>query len=373
MIVQLCDKQDMVFEMSELDTLLTRFNLSKDNLKKPCCDNLFMALMTEIPSFEDAAPHFGFKQPEIVELRTDGNEERERRLKMLWKWKEKNGSDATYLAIVNIFIEMKNKQLAEVVLTFICEKKIPLIIESHVNPLKVRKYASWNSMSKSEKEKITNTLPVENQKIRNKYSLLVDGILASFEKRKIEVNRLKLSIITSLGVIADVLKYKYEKASTLAGVLLILHDSGTSWFNIELLKSIVEKLGSDEDKTNITSYEQKDLVPYLQRSIFEIPSNSFGPGSGTADQISLGLRLPNEVIPTGNHVAVICHNLSQLLGIPDGILVFIRYDEGSTILIFGVPEALMHTALLQSTMEEYCTPDISKRNYAFRGDLTEVL
>ena len=373
MIVQLCDKHDMVFEMSELDTLLTRFNLSKDNLKKPCCDNLFMALKTEIPSFDDAAPHFGFKLPEIVELRTDGSQERERRLKMLWKWKEKNGSDATYLAIVNIFIEMKNKQLAEGVLTFFCEKKIPLIIESHVNPLKARKYASWNSMSKSEKEKITNTLLVENQIIRNKYSLLVDGILASFEKRKIEVDRLKLSIITSLGVIADVLKYKYEKASTLAGVLLILHDSGTSWFNIELLKSIVEKLGSDEDKTNITSYEQKDLVPYLQRSIFEIPSNSFGPGSGTADQISLGLRLPNEVIPTGNHVAVICHNLSQLLGIPDGILVFIRYDEGSTILIFGVPEALMHTALLQSTMEEYCTPDISKRNYAFRGDLTEVL
>ena len=363
----------MVLEMCELDILLTRFNLSKHNLEKPCCDNLFMALKTEIPSFEDAAPHFGFKPPEIVELRTDGSQERERRLKMLWKWKEKNGSDATYLAIVKIFLEMKNKQLAEVVLTFICEKKIPLIIDSHVNPLKVKKYASWNSMSKSEKEKVTNTLLVENQIIRNKYSLLVDGILASFEKRKIEVDRLKLIIITSLGEIADALQYKYENASTLARVLLILHMSHGSWFNIQLFKSIVQKLGSDDDKRNMKAYEQNDLVPYLQRSIFEIPSNSFGPDSGTADHISLGLRLPNDVIPTGNHVAVISHNLSQLLGIPDGILVFIRYDEGSTILIFAVPEALLHVALLQSVIGEYFTPDISKGTYNFRGDLTEIL
>ena len=333
-----------------------------------------MALMTEIPSFEDAAPHFGFKQPEIAELRTDGNEERERRLKMLWKWKEKNGSDATYLAIVKIFLEMKNKQLAEVVLTVICEKKIPLIIHSHVNPMKVKKYASWNSMSKSEKEKITGTLFVENQIIRNKYCSLVHGILQSFEKRKIGVDQLKLIIITSLGEIADALKYKYENASTHAGLFFILHiSSHGSWFNNELLKIIVEKLGSDDDKKTMKIYVQNDLVPYLQRSIFEIPSNSFSPCSLTEHQISLGLRVPNDVIPTGNHVAVIRHNLSQLLGISDGIVVFIRYDEGSTILIFGVPEALLHVALLQSIIGEYFTHDISKGTYIFRGDLTEVL
>ena len=359
--------------MCELDILLTRFNLSKHNLEKPCCDNLFMALKTEIPSFEYAAPHFGFKPPEIVQLRSDGSQERERRLKMLWKWKEKNGSDATYLAIVKIFLKMKSKQLAEVVLTFICEKKIPLIIDSHVNPLKVKKYASWNSMSKSEKEKVTSTLLVENQIIHNKYSLLVDGILASFKKRKIEVDHLKLIIITSLGEIADALQYKYENASSLAGVLLILHMTHGSWFNIQLLKSIVQKLGSDDDKRNLKAYEENDLVPYLERSIFEIPSNAFGPCSRTADQISLGLHLPNDVIPTGNHVAVIRHNLSQLLGIPDGILVFIRYDEGSTILIFGVPEALLHVAWLQNIIGKYFTPDISKRTYNFRGDLTEIL
>ena len=228
-------------------------------------------------------------------------------------------------------------------------------------------------MSKSEKEKVTNTLLVENQTIRNNYSLLVDGILDSFEKRKIEVDRLKLIIITSLGEIADTLKYKYENASTLAGVMLLLHESGTSWFNIELFKIIVEKRGSDDDKRNMKAYEQHDLVPYLQRSIFEIPSNSFGPGRGTADQICLGLRLPNDVILTGNDVAVIRHNLSQLLGIPDGILVFIRYDEGSIILIFGVPEVLLHVAWLQRIIGEYFTSDISKRTYNFRGDLTEIL
>ena len=43
------------------------------------------------------------------------------------------------------------------------------------------------------------------------------------------------------------MKYKYQNASSLADVLLILHESGTSWFNIELFKSIGEKIGSDDE------------------------------------------------------------------------------------------------------------------------------
>ena len=349
--------------LCELDSLLTRFKQSKENLDKPCCDNLFETLKTKIPSFEDAAPHFGFKEPEIVELRTDCCSERQRRLQMLWKWMTKNGSDATYLAIVKVFLKMQNKQLAETVLEFCCEKELPSI-DSHVNPSKVKKYRNWESMSKFEREKITNNLHVENRKIRMKYSYLVDNFLISLEKRNVQVSRLKL-FLASYGVPRATLL----NASTLADVLLIIQMSYSSWFNIQLFERIVEKFGSDDDKGNMRVYQESHLVPYLQRSIFEMPSKSFGAGNEAADCIALGLRLPDDFIPTGEDVAIIKHNLSQLLGIANEILLFIRYDEGSTILVFG----LLDIAVSQRVIEKYFTPGITKRIYTFSGDLAQVL
>ena len=353
--------------LCELDNLLTTFKQSKENLDKPCCDNLFATLKTKIPSFEDAAPHFGFKIPEIVELRNDYQFERQRRLEMLWKWKTTIGSEATYLAIVKIFLEMGNKELAECVLRFFRDKEVPST-DSHVNPSKVKKYQNWENMSSFEREKITNDLHVENQKIRLKYSFLVDNFLISLEKRNIQLSRLKL-FLASYGVPQATLL----NATTLADVLLIIQTSYSSWFNIELFERIVEKFGSDDDKGNMRVYEESYLVPYLERSIFEMPSKSFSAGNETADCIPLGLRLPDEVIPTGKDVAIIKHNLSQLLGITSEILQFIGYDEGSTILIFGAPESLLHTAVFQRIIEEYFTPDITKRIYTFSGDMAQVL
>ena len=351
--------------LCELDSLLTRFKQSKENLDKPCCDNLFETLKTEIPSFEDAAPHFGFKEPEIVELRSDCSYERQRRLQMLWKWKAKNGSDATYLAIVKVFLKMGNKQLAECVLGFCCREKEVPSIDSHVNPSKVKKYQNWENMSNFEREKITNKLHVENDKIRIKYSFLVDNFLTSLQKRKIEVNRLKL-FLASYGVPQAILL----NATTITEVLLIIQTSYSSWFNIQLFEHIVEQFGSDDDKENMRAYEESHLVPYLQRSIFEMPSKSFGAGNETTDRISLGLRLPDDVIPTGKDVAIIKHKLSQHLGITNEILLFVRYDEGSIILIFEAPEALCHIAVLRNTIEK---TDTTKRIYTITGDLAHVL
>ena len=104
--------------MSELDLphLLSQFNLSQESLEKQCCDDLFLTLSQKIVSFDDAAPHFGFTQAEIKELRHDYSGERSRKMNMLWDWKRRKGSGATNLAIVKIFLHMKDKSLAELVL-----------------------------------------------------------------------------------------------------------------------------------------------------------------------------------------------------------------------------------------------------------------
>ena len=128
--------------MSELQSLLTRYKLCEPSLDVQCMDYLFLSLGKEIPSFEVAAPYFGFTPPEIEELRCDYDKERSRKLHMLWSWKRKNGSSATYLAIVKIFLQMEDKQLAEHVLRRFSEEQVISSSDCHPNPARVVKHES---------------------------------------------------------------------------------------------------------------------------------------------------------------------------------------------------------------------------------------
>ena len=350
-------------EQAELHGLLTRFKLSPARLEKQCSDNLFLILKKKIPSFEDAAPHFDFTQPEIAELRGDFDTERRRKLEMLWSWRRRKGSDATYLAIVRIFLRMNDKQLAEVVLGFE-DLKVPSI-DSRLNPATVTKYPNWDS-----------ELEQENQKIRKKYCSLTDDFLNSLEKRNVEVGNLKLFCKIIYRVSQDKstpsLPSKFESADTLDDVLITMHVFGSSsWFNIQVFKDIVEQFGSDDDKKKMKAYEENELAPYLERSIFEIPSKSFGSYDATTGLLSLGL--PDAVIPTGQDVVAIRHNLSQLSGISNGTLQFIGYENGSTILIFGIPEAVLHIPQVQSIIEKYFTLNNVNNIFNFNGDLAQIL
>lgn len=104
---------------AELTSLLKRYNISQSDLEIQCEDELFLTLMSKIPSFEGAVPYFGFTPPEIDELLMDNQKVNSRKISMLWKWRSRNGSCATYLAIVKIFLKMGSQELAEVVLKHI--------------------------------------------------------------------------------------------------------------------------------------------------------------------------------------------------------------------------------------------------------------
>ena len=104
--------------MSELNDLIGQHQLSLTHLQTKCDDELFLNLSEQISSFEDTAPYFELTQPETDEIIVDCRTERSRTLRMLWNWKTKNGSKATYLAIVNIFLQIKDRYLAEFVLRY---------------------------------------------------------------------------------------------------------------------------------------------------------------------------------------------------------------------------------------------------------------
>jgi len=87
--------------------------------QKQCWKNpltCFLNLGENVRSFDDAAPYFDLTEAETEEVHRDCHGERSRKMKMLWNWRRKKGSDATNLAIVRIFLHMKDRSLAELVL-----------------------------------------------------------------------------------------------------------------------------------------------------------------------------------------------------------------------------------------------------------------
>ena len=106
-----------------MQSLVANYKLSQTDLEKQCDDDLLLTLMKKIESFSDTAPYFKLKSPEINEIQLDKNTERTRKLGMLMKWRDKNGSDATYLSIVSIFLYMENRRLAEIVLQHVKDLK----------------------------------------------------------------------------------------------------------------------------------------------------------------------------------------------------------------------------------------------------------
>ena len=109
--------------MSDIQGLDTKYNLSQAELKKQCDDDLFLTLMQQIPNFDNAAPFFHLTVAEIDEIQNDQGKTQSKKRGMLEKWRNKNGSDATYLSIVHIFLRMNNRQLAEIVMQHVKELK----------------------------------------------------------------------------------------------------------------------------------------------------------------------------------------------------------------------------------------------------------
>lgn len=62
-------------------------------------------------------------------------------------------------------------------------------------------------------------------------------------------------------------------AASVCEIFLILSNH-LSFFNYQILEAIVEDLGNEDEQTLWSEYKNNILKPYLQRSIFEVPSDS---------------------------------------------------------------------------------------------------
>ena len=102
-----------------MEKLLRTKSLTEERLSLACDEKLFLELSSQIPRCDlTLALSLGLTPADGQQIKCNNDNEKDRIIATLLKWKEKNGSDATYLALVKIFIQHENRELAEFILDY---------------------------------------------------------------------------------------------------------------------------------------------------------------------------------------------------------------------------------------------------------------
>ena len=92
-------------------TILEEFSLTERELNKATDDVVFLNLGLNFDYF--LGIHLGLSKSDIKAIENDHNSDQNRVVALFWKWRERKGSDATYLSLMKVLIEYKNQEAAE--------------------------------------------------------------------------------------------------------------------------------------------------------------------------------------------------------------------------------------------------------------------
>ena len=230
-------------------------------------------------------------------------------------------------------------------------------------------------MSREKQNILHQKLYVESVEMMEKFQNLFSDVTKSLKERAIS----KDSIILHLKLLGSI-KPVYEdpplpvlrrqlhdlkKTKDTDEVMLGIEDY-CSFFNFQLVEQIVDKLGTDIDKLNLSKYKD-DFNRYALRKVFECPSEV---GSTNEEgMIKLYVMLDETYDNcTVSHLQLFIGKLQKILNIPS-VLILHRIESGSiklTFLLFydqyiqlsfplseEVIKVLLHEGVVHFLIEDY--------------------
>ena len=347
--------------------------LEASRLNDACDDDLFLVVIDEMKVYEELAPCLGITEAEICEIQNDyrGNYKLAKQ-NFLQLWRKKNGTSATIYALIIAFLKIGDREVAETIVGYI--KQIFLSCQQsnldNVHPEKVahdQRYRNWEDMSKEERKATKEKLVVENCQVRRKFATCFRRISRSFERRKASVNDLKMTLNLAF-------KKKLPELVSAANVgeIFVILSEHLSFFNYQLLDTIVDDLGNEEEREILSEYKNDILKPYLQRSIFEVPLDSVATSAhkkSSQTRYYLCLKLVENIDLSGDEIIVIKHNLAKLLQLPS--LELAQFDDGSIHLIFSISKEVYDYIPVASPLHKFIVQD--KSSYISTADIVLIL
>ena len=268
-------------------------------------------------------------------------------VEMLFKWRKRKGSGATYQALLEIFQQVNDEKMIDLVRKYAENAHSTQTFESE--KLKFPKVNNRDDIPELEKK---------YTEITENFAFISEQIIQSLEKTKQPRH--------VAYYLSNACRFQFESTDDITSMI----DKTSSWFNIKVLKTLVNRYGTDKDKESLLRYEQ-DLLTYLQQSLFCIPANSFQSSNDTSDVTICYLKIPDEVVElldlSGEDVLQIEGNLADYLGIPHELFNLCEYRLGCIELVFSIP-----TTLYESLKKKLIL-DRSKNEFRLTVDLEDIL
>ena len=98
-------------------------NIDPVKLDQPCRKNHLNKISESISRWEELAPYLDLNEVEIEDIKEEHSSPKRRRQVMLGKWKEKNGTKATYRKLAKIFASQGRRNLAETLCDFLANQE----------------------------------------------------------------------------------------------------------------------------------------------------------------------------------------------------------------------------------------------------------
>ena len=364
---------NVILLITDLLNLLTPYGLHYEEMDKECDDSLLIQVSQHLQLIDyiEVGHCLNLSSKTLESIIQHKEDDIERKVAMLWEWKAKNGSAATSVELLNAFLKIEDRIVAESILRYISDEiePVPQTREVHLAPEKAKdRYPNWDVFTECEKEAARNKLTNENCDVRKAYVIFVTQLLQSFTKREVHPGAIQ-TVVQCYGIQHQPVVFDFSKDYDVARVFAVL-SRHCSWFNYEAFQILVDILGNEAEKKYLTTYENDHLIPYLKRSIFEIPCSS----QSQSQRTNLHFQVPTDLCITGNEVKVVQRNLAKLLGLKDGyILHFEDYNIGSIELIFSLPTVVLNESSPKSQLFTFIEWNKSKQCYKVNADLVTVL
>ena len=231
-------------------------------------------------------------------------------------------------------------------------------------------FDNWNKMSEAEQDKAKKQVVGENHEIQMAYSCLILNLQSSYKKCNVPPDEIILCIEGYIHKLIDEsstsnpqvwLYQELRSAKTIMDVFGVI-SWNTSWFNFLLLEAVVEVTGNEVEQSLLREYLNKELVPYLERSVLQ---------NSASDSVSLYLKVLDDIKFSGRNIHALQEKIAKLLSVPS--LEFEAVSEGCVQLMFSIPKALFECYPIESSLHRYIKWEETVKGYMITADIAQIL
>ena len=210
------------------------------------------------------------------------------------------------------------------------------------NPCLTFPILDQKKLSKEEKQQLQRKLYKDSREIMYKFQELFSATVTSLKERRVTVNELSnhLGCLGALEPTYEDSKRRYLRqelpgAETVDDVMAVVREY-SSFFNYRMLGNIINHVGGEQDKKNLTKYLE-DFAEYAKRKVFQCPrevGTMIGEGHANIF-VTLDKSYDNCTVSSLDDFKM---ELKRTLNISSDVMIQLcRIEVGSVKLTFQIP------------------------------------